>query len=78
MSEQKPQASGLGILIESLADDLTANADNPQIVRERAEELRQIAASFHELLHGLDTMIRGYMAGKKDLANIKKNGETQH
>jgi hypothetical protein len=69
------------VCLDQIAGELEANLDNPEVIKAIAQDLRQIAASGHDVLRFVGRALEGYAQAKveaeqRDLAHQRapKNG----
>jgi hypothetical protein len=52
------------VYIDQIANELEANIGDPEIIRARVQDLRQIAASGHDVLRFVGRALEGYAQAK--------------
>lgn len=67
----------LMVYLEQIAADLIEHADNPELVRAKAEELRTVIKAGCEIIGFLGSAIAGYQAAEKLVESKKNGGETE-
>jgi hypothetical protein len=59
------------LYLEQIAAELEAGADDPELVRAKAAELRQVVGASEEILEFMGRFFEGYLKAKQDLKKEK-------
>jgi hypothetical protein len=77
LAKDDPQKLSI-IFLEKIAEDLKAHANDPELVRQKAEELLQLVRASEEIFIFLLQTIQGYARAKAELNRKQNGGETTH
>jgi hypothetical protein len=71
-STEQAGADKLVQLLETIANDLETGANDPELVKRKAEELRQIAAAGKEIFGFMEGAILGFLHGETLLEETRR------